>query len=578
MAPLQSLAKVLAKVASEGDPERALDHLTQGVLDLTRSRNAVLTVMNDELGYMELTHGAGRDWDSLATRPEVRVEVSINEGIVGFVAASGGPVVSGDVRAEPLYRKLFESTRSEIAVPIRDTNGRIRGVLNGESDRLDAYSEDDLEICLALASIAQIVLERAQQLKRERALLLVGNALDTALSEPELLDAVLRVASEVLLFQACSIFLLDRNTGTYVLRASIGELKDRIGQIDYRSGEGCTGWVCATGKSIRLASPQGDPRWHGKYLEFPSDQIASFLAVPILSRGHCTGVIRVIRRVTKNPHLDNGFTASDEGLLVAIAEQVASGLENIRSFEKLMRTERMAAWGELSAKSSHMIGNRVFALKGDVNEIAFQLSQPNPSIETLRELAKSLDSSVQRIEEVLQDFRDFVSATQLSTEELDLNALVKETLAEVFPKRAPVKLEVLLDPAVDQVKADSKQLRRAISELVENALLWTAKGTLSVSTSRADEKLIRRAGLRPGREYLAVTIADTGPGVPADKKAAIFQPFHSERVKGMGLGLSIVKGIADAHDGAVVEIGQAGKGARFVILLPALARPNSEGK
>ena len=166
MATIQSLAKVLAKVASEPEPEQALGFLTASLLSLTQSRNAVLAQMNDELGCMELTHGAGKDWEAFASQsalqaqspsgassrssvatsavPSVRVEVSISEGIVGFVAASGGPVVSGDVRSEPIYRKLFENTRSEIAVPIRDPSGRIRAVLNGESDRLDAYSEEDL--------------------------------------------------------------------------------------------------------------------------------------------------------------------------------------------------------------------------------------------------------------------------------------------------------------------------------------------------------------------------------------------------------------------------------------------------
>jgi signal transduction histidine kinase len=87
------------------------------------------------------------------------------------------------------------------------------------------------------------------------------------------------------------------------------------------------------------------------------------------------------------------------------------------------------------------------------------------------------------------------------------------------------------------------------------------KGTLRIST--------RVASSRAGSPRLAeVEVADSGPGVVADQKALIFQPFFSKRVKGMGLGLSIVKGIVDAHGGEVYEAGAIGEGARFIIHLP----------
>jgi signal transduction histidine kinase len=73
--------------------------------------------------------------------------------------------------------------------------------------------------------------------------------------------------------------------------------------------------------------------------------------------------------------------------------------------------------------------------------------------------------------------------------------------------------------------------------------------------------------------FAEIEIEDSGPGVEDEAKATIFQPFFSKRVKGMGLGLSIVKGIVDAHGGEVFESGRLGHGARFVILLPLEDRP-----
>lgn len=568
-----ALADLLAMVASEPSTETALDKLTSAALEFTSSRNAMIARLDEDKGVLELRHGAGAEWAN--TGAYVKIELDLREGIVAYVAATGSSIASGNVAEDPRYRNLFENTRSEIAVPVRDSSGRIRGVLNVESDKLNAYAPEAPKLCEALASLAAILIERADSLAREQALVAVGGALDLAQTEEELLDKVIEVASEVLRFQASSIFLLEPGGETFVLRASVGRLKDRIGQIAYRKGEGCTGWVCEMGKPILLEQPQMDPRWRGRYLEFPSDEIASFLAVPIMVRGACIGAIRVIRRVSENEYLDTRFTESDLRVLVAIAEQLAIGLDSIRAVDKLVRSERMIAWGELSAKSSHMIGNRVFALKGDVNELSHLLDDEQLDRGALRNLQKSLMTNVTRVEEILRDFRDFVSATQLKKAPGDLNDLIRETVAEVFPKRSQIELDLNLDVSLPTASFDSKRLRRAVSELIENSLNFLEKGSLCIKTATASSDEVREARLPQGKTFIALEVADTGPGVDPERKEIIFQPFFSSRVKGMGLGLSIVKGIIDAHGGRIQETGVQGQGARFLILLPALDRPKS---
>jgi signal transduction histidine kinase len=567
-----SLTRLLVDVASEHDWARALDLLAQGAVELTRSRHALIAMMNDQLGCLELRHGAGEDF-ARAKDEQLKVDVATEEGIVAYVAATGNSFLSGDVLKEPRYKKLFPSTRSEMAVAVKGRHGRIRAVLNTESDQVDAYDAGDLEICGAIASLISMILEREEHADHEAALIEIGRALDTALTEEELIDRVLHVAGEVLQFQACSVFLYDEPTDSFLLRGSLSRLRDRTGLLGYRPEEGCTGWVCARGEPILLDSPQRDPRWLGRHLEFPSEQIASFLAVPIVQRGKSIGAVRVIRRVSENQYLDNRFTSSDERILSAVADQVATGLENIRNMERIIRSERMIAWGELSAKSSHMIGNRVFALKGDINELQHLLAGREPDLDEVRELEQSLSTNVLRIEEILQDFRDFVSATQLSREATDVNALVKETSTEIFPRRSAVELELDLADELPPAMADAKKLRRAISELVENSLNYMDRGSLRIATSLVREPIGPNGQALKGRSYIRIEVEDSGPGVEQDQKARIFQPFFSGRVKGMGLGLSIVKGIVDAHGGEVFEEGRRGEGARFVILLPLVDRP-----
>lgn len=552
----------------EQDVELALQTIVEASVSLTNSRHALIAVLLSDQGVLEVTYGAGEEFDSKAKGDQLRVDVRDREGIVAFVAATGSAFVSGDVANDPHYRQMFATTQSEMAAPVRDRHGRIVAVLNLESERRDAYASENELSAHAIASLVAVVLDRREQNRHEEALIEVGSALDAALTEEALIDRVLQIGSDVLRFQACSIFIEERATGSFVLRGAVGSLKSQIGQIRYEPGEGCTGWVCEHGEPAMINNPQSDPRWRGKYVEFPSEQIASFLAVPILFRGRCLGAIRVVRRVSENPYLDLRFTDSDLRVLQAIAEQFAVGLDNLRSMERIIRSERMIAWGELSAKSSHMIGNRVFAIKGDANELAHLLGESELSRPELRAIEQSLSTNIMRIEEILQDFRDFVSATQLHLEFGDVNAVVYETADEIFPKRSRVDLRLDLADDLPGVEIDAKKLRRAVGELIENSLNYMDRGTLTISTA-----VVERSRGRRTKRFVEIAVADSGPGVAEESKQIIFQPFHSGRVKGMGLGLSIVKGIVDAHGGEVHEEGEVGKGAKFVILLPALDRP-----
>jgi signal transduction histidine kinase len=564
----ETLAKLLPRVAAEADNGRALQAVTKAALDLTSSQNAVLVTINEESGALEIRTAVRSDGGPSRPVMDSLVDPERREGVVGLVAATGAAVLLGDVRADPRYRELFADTISELAVPVQDRAGRIKAVLNLESERLDAYDDASLDIASALASLAAIVLERQARLLREEALIRVGSALGSVASEAALIDQVMAVAEDVLRLQACSIFLIDPVTERFVLRGSSGRLRDMVGQISYDADEGFTGWVCSSGKPILLDNPMSDRRWRGKYVEFPSEQVASFLAVPIVLRGKSVGAIRALRRKTDNRFYDNRFHDDDMRLLGAIAEQLASGLETVRSTERTIRNERLAAWGELSAKSSHMIGNRVFALKGDLNELRHVLGGDRPSIVEVRGLEESLSTNVRRLEEILQDFRDFVSATQLSCTLTDLNALVQETVAEVFPRRSNIELTVEYDLGLPYAFVDGKRLRRAVSELIENSLTHMESGRLAVRTRMAPAFENERTRDGAADMYARIEVQDSGPGVEASKKEQIFEPFYSGRVRGMGLGLSIVKGIVDAHSGIVYEAGCEGDGALFVILLP----------
>ena len=282
------------------------------------------------------------------------------------------------------------------------------------------------------------------------------------------------------------------------------------------------------------------------------------------------GVLRVLRRKRAAPWFRREFTEDDESVLLTIASQLGTAIENSRILDRLVDTERMAAWGELSAKAAHMIGNRTFAIKGDLNELEYRLSEPEDKRLEYRKLAEGIRHGIFRLEEILQEFRDFVRATQIALAEYDLNDLLRQCVDESYPKRSPVTLTLELAPDLPPILADASRLKRAFSELIENALSFQPEGgAITIRTGRADPSQLSLAHLPRGRAYLQSEFLDTGPGIPADIKPRIFTPFFTSRARGLGLGLSIVKGILEAHRGNIVEVGEGGKGAHFIAFLPA---------
>lgn len=400
-----------------------------------------------------------------------------------------------------------------------------------------------------------------------RALIEVGKDLTTIASLERLMDRVVGIASEILCADDCSLFLRERGGEVLRLAASRGTLKNEVGSAAYALGEGLTGWVGQHGEPVRTVDPKTDPRWRGLYSELPGGELGAFLAVPV-GRDEPLGVLRVVRR--KRPGIDAAFTEEDEDVLYTVASQLAVALENARLVEQLVRSERMAAWGEVSARAGHMIGNRVFALRGHLNELSHLLAQGEVDLEGARALLERVEVGIFRIEELLQEFRDFVKATELTLAPVEVNTLVREAIEETPTAHASVEITADLADDLPPVAGDAAKLKRCFGELIENAVNHLPEGgRVTIRSARIQGEEARALCRRlPDLPMVQVEVTDTGPGIPADLRARIFQPFFSTRAQGMGLGLSIVKGIVDAHHGHICAAEPRDGGGRFVILLP----------
>ena len=554
-----------------------LHEALEGALRAVAGLRAFVARIEPETGAFVVIETAGQGWTEENRRIRLQPHNVSQRGITGYAAITGEAYLSPDVSRDPHYIPSFDDVRSEVAVPFFDADERIRGVLNVESERYDAFDSRHVILLTTVANTIGVGLAFEEYRDRERMLVEIGLDLAATTEIETLTERVIEVATRVLRCEGCSVFLWDDATQTLILRGTRGQLKDRINEAFYRLGEGLTGTVAQTGETIRLKDPRDDPRWKGRYTEMRPNEWGAILAVPILAHARILGVMRVSRPLQVPAWHQAQFTEDDERTLRTIGAQLGTAIENARVSKQLIRTERMAAWGELSAKSAHMIGNRAFAIKGDLNELKYLLAQaakkPSASPDLLPEigaLVESVERGIFRLEDILREFRDFVMATQLTPRPQDINELTRETLAEIFPKRSAVLLEEDYAPELPPALCDAEKMKRALSELIENAVSFMPNGgTLKIVTrfiaAGQGPKGVR---LAQGKTYVRLTFADTGPGVPPALKEKIFTPFYTSRVKGMGLGLSIVKGIVDAHHGVLRETGEPGGGANFEVYLP----------
>jgi signal transduction histidine kinase len=319
------------------------------------------------------------------------------------------------------------------------------------------------------------------------------------------------------------------------------------------------------GKPIRTDGVVGDPRWKGLYTELLPEEISAFMAVPIRGRNGVLGVLRVVRRRSSPSAPHYLFSDEDEELLAMLASQVGAALERAELQERLFTMEHIAAVGELSARIAHMIGNKIFALKGALKEVLLRL-QSVPLPESVQTIFNGMERSLFEVEILLQELRDFVKATQLNLQPLCLSDLVRELVQETAQRLPHLQFELRLDEQPIWVRGDAEKLRSVVEELLENAAHFLKEGdTISLRLS-LDQWF-------SGRKVARLIVQDSGPGIPERMKDQIFQPFFSTRAKGMGLGLAIVKGIVEAHGGTIEERGKEGEGAKFIITLPAIEPP-----
>jgi nitrogen fixation/metabolism regulation signal transduction histidine kinase len=230
--------------------------------------------------------------------------------------------------------------------------------------------------------------------------------------------------------------------------------------------------------------------------------------------------------------------------------------------ERLVQTERVAAWRELARRLAHELKNPLFPLQLTVENLVRARSQsPEQFDEIFQESSSTLLAEISNLKAIIGRFSEFSKMPPPQLHPVQVNEIVRGVMklyeAQLqVPGRAPIASILELDNKVGTIAADSELLHRALSNLVLNAMdAMPNGGTMTLRTRRDDGKVM-------------IEIADTGSGMTREECERIFTPYYTSKQHGTGLGLAIVQSVVSDHGGRINVKSEPAHGTTFIIELP----------
>jgi len=225
---------------------------------------------------------------------------------------------------------------------------------------------------------------------------------------------------------------------------------------------------------------------------------------------------------------------------------------------EVVSAQRSAAWSEVARRLAHEIKNPLTPIQLSAERLQFKLESKLAEPADQAMLARSVSTivaQVQSMKQLVNEFRDYARLPSANLQAVDLNTLVAEVLVLYGDAHEKGHLVSRLEPGLPQIMGDTTQLRQVVHNLVQNALdaasIWPdALVQVRTESARNDDGQLRAVRLK---------VEDNGPGFPENVLQRAFEPYVTTKSKGTGLGLAVVKKIADEHR-ARVRIANLGSG------------------
>ncbi len=543
---LSLLHQVAEVIHSTLEPQEALQLIVREAVRLVQASSGSVALLNPADDLLEIHAAQGLPQTAFDLR------LRVGQGITGWVARSGRPARVGDVTTDSRYVRLRPEVRSELAVPL-EVNGVVRGVLNVDSDRLDAFSADDQALLENLAAQAARVIHHTwlyEQLRLKarlfESLASVGQAINSTLNLDEALKVITREACVLMHAKMCSLMLLDETREWLDLRASHGAGPAYLAKPRFTVEESLLGVVVRRQKPLQVQNVQTSSRYH--YVQVArAEGLVSLLSVPLRFAGQVLGTLSVY---TGQPY---NFSNEEIRILSALADLSAVAIEKARLYERvvdveeqLRRNEKLSALGLLAAEVAHEIRNPLTVMKMLYHSLDLQFPARDPRAKD----AHVLGQKIEHLNKIVERILDFARTTEPELAPVHLNGLIDELGLLVRHKLANQNVDLVreLPPDLPPVLGDSAQLEQAFLNLILNAAEAMPQGGTLVIRSRA----LRLPRSSPRPTHVAIEFRDTGQGMSETQRRGAFKAvLGTTKRRGTGLGLAIVGRIIEIHRGKV---------------------------
>src|SRR3990172_1008762 len=288
-----------------------------------------------------------------------------------------------------------------------------------------------------------------------------------------------------------------------------------------------------------------------------------FVCIPLIAKDETIGVICVDNLYSKKPVIEEHIQS-----LTTFASRAALAIENAAAYNKLsekvrqleetqdrlIRSERLAVIGNMSAYVAHEIRNPLATIGGFARSILRASNQDDQ----IRQSAGIIVEEVSRLEKILANIMDFSKPVESVKVASQINEILENTCSLMDPyfKNGRIKLTKIFNSMIPKIIIDPTQIKQVFLNLIKNAVeSMPGGGILTIETVVEDE-------------HIKINITDTGEGMTAEIMQNIFVPFFTTKVDGTGVGLAVSQKIVDDHGGFIKVKSSLQEGTTFSIYLP----------
>ena len=251
------------------------------------------------------------------------------------------------------------------------------------------------------------------------------------------------------------------------------------------------------------------------------------------------------------------------GVSLDITERKQAELEAAQQRQDLAHASRLTTVGELTASITHEISQPLGAILSNAETAEILLESKQPQLEEVKRILADIRKDDLRASEIIRRMRELLRKRELELELIDLNAVTSDVLRVVDGEasRRGVKIEKQFAESLPFVRGDAIHLQQVLLNLILNGLEAMSE------SSESNRQLTMRTAY-DGKSNVEVAVQDSGHGIPSDRLPRLFDSFFTTKSHGMGLGLSIVRSIVEAHGGRIWAENNSSGGACFHFTLP----------